>query len=99
MSEMGITAIYPGPNLSQRNHKEGVYPYLLRHITSAYPNHVWGIDSRVHSLTSWLDVSGGDLGLVLPIRRQLGTRSNIGVALCAHGNATCFGTNGASDLQ
>jgi putative transposase len=44
MSEMGIAAIYPGPNLSQRNQKEGVYPYLLRHITSAYPNHIWGID-------------------------------------------------------
>ena len=44
MQEMGIAAIYPGPNLSQRNHKEGVYPYLLRHITSAYPNHIWGID-------------------------------------------------------
>ncbi len=41
---MGIAAIYPGPNLSKRNHKEGVYPYLLRHITSAYPNHIWGID-------------------------------------------------------
>src|SRR5258706_11935231 len=44
MQEMGIAAIYPGPNLSQRNQKEGVYPYLLRHITSAYPNHIWGID-------------------------------------------------------
>ena len=44
MSEMGIAAIYPGPNLSQRNQREGVYPYLLRHITSAYPNHIWGID-------------------------------------------------------
>src|SRR6266516_310591 len=44
MSEMGITAIYPGPNLSKRNLREGVYPYLLRHITSAYPNHIWGID-------------------------------------------------------
>ncbi len=28
----------------KRNQKEGVYPYLLRHITSAYPNHMWGID-------------------------------------------------------
>jgi len=44
MSEMGIAAIYPGPNLSKRNQTEGVYPYLLRHITSAYPNHIWGID-------------------------------------------------------
>ena len=44
MNEMGIAAIYPGPNLSRRNHKEGVYPYLLRSISSAYPNHIWGID-------------------------------------------------------
>jgi putative transposase len=44
MQEMGIAAIYPGPNLSKRNQKEGVYPYLLRHISSAYPNHIWGID-------------------------------------------------------
>jgi putative transposase len=44
MQEMGIAAIYPGPNLSKRNQKEGVYPYLLRHVTSAYPNHIWGID-------------------------------------------------------
>lgn len=27
MQEMGIAAIYPGPNLSKRNQKEGVYPY------------------------------------------------------------------------
>ena len=44
MREMGIAAIYPGPNLSKRNQREGVYPYLLHHITSAYPNHIWGID-------------------------------------------------------
>src|SRR5947199_10269197 len=44
MQEMGIAAIYPGPNLSKRNQKQGVYPYLLRHLSSAYPNHIWGID-------------------------------------------------------
>lgn len=44
MQEMGIAAIYPGPNLSKRSQQEGVYPYLLRHISSAYPNHIWGID-------------------------------------------------------
>jgi putative transposase len=57
MSEMGIAAIYPGPKLSKRNQKEGVYPYLLRHITSAYPNHVWGIDItyiRLHA--AWMYV-------------------------------------------
>lgn len=44
MREMGISAIYPGPNLSRRNHKQGVRPYLLNNITASYPNHVWAID-------------------------------------------------------
>jgi putative transposase len=44
MREMGIQALYPGPNLSRRNHKQSVYPYLLNNITASYPNHVWGID-------------------------------------------------------
>ncbi len=44
MQEMGIAGISPGPKLSQRQPEHPVYPYLLRHITSQYPNHVWGID-------------------------------------------------------
>jgi putative transposase len=44
MREMGIQAIYPGPNLSRRNHKQSVYPYLLNNVIASYPNHVWGID-------------------------------------------------------
>jgi putative transposase len=44
MREMGIVAIYPGPNLSRRQHKEHVFPYLLRNVTVSAPNHVWGID-------------------------------------------------------
>ncbi len=44
MHEMGIAAIYPGPNLSRRQFKEQVYPYLLRNVSVSYPNHVWGID-------------------------------------------------------
>nr|WP_244422472.1 IS3 family transposase [Ktedonobacter racemifer] len=44
MREMGIAAIYPGPNLSRRSQQERVYPYLLRHVTCKYPNHVWGVD-------------------------------------------------------
>jgi len=44
MKEMGITAIYPGPNLSKRNLQHRTYPYLLRNIKPEYPNHVWGID-------------------------------------------------------
>ncbi len=44
MREMGIVGIHPGPNLSQRQLEHRVYPYLLRQVTAAYPNHVWGID-------------------------------------------------------
>src|SRR5205823_13848852 len=44
MREMGIAAIYPGPNLSKRNQKEGVYPYLCRHTTSASHNPIRRID-------------------------------------------------------
>jgi putative transposase len=83
MREMGIAAIYPGPNLSKRNQGEGVYPYVVRHITSAYPNHIWGIDITYMRPAWRLDVPGGDPGLVLSLGGQLGTRSDAGVALCA----------------
>jgi putative transposase len=55
MREMGLTAIYPGPNLSRHDPQHKVYPYLLRHVTAAYPNHVWGIDITYIRLRSgWL---------------------------------------------
>lgn len=44
MREMGLAAVYPGPNLSKRAHQAAIYPYLLAHITASYPNHVWGLD-------------------------------------------------------
>jgi len=43
MREMGIAGICPSPNLSQRNLEHRVYPYLLRQVTAAYPNHIWGM--------------------------------------------------------
>lgn len=44
MREMGIEGIHPGPNLSKRTQKDGIFPYLLRHTTSQYSNHIWGLD-------------------------------------------------------
>jgi putative transposase len=44
MQEMGIMAIYPGPNLSRRHHAHQVYPYLLRGVTANAPNQIWGVD-------------------------------------------------------
>ena len=44
MREMDIAGISPGPNLSKRNPEHRVYPYLLRGLTAAHPNHVWSIE-------------------------------------------------------
>jgi putative transposase len=44
MHEMGILAIYPGPNLSKRAQQASIYPYLLKNVQASYPNHVWGLD-------------------------------------------------------
>ena len=44
MREMGLVAVFPGPNLSKPAPGHKIYPYLLRHVTASYPNHVWGID-------------------------------------------------------
>ncbi len=55
MREMGLAGIAPGPNLSQRLPTQQVYPYLLRQVTAAYPNHVWGIDITYIRLSAgWL---------------------------------------------
>jgi putative transposase len=46
IQEMGLAAIYPGPNLSKRAHQAAIYPYLLADTTASAPNHIWGIDVR-----------------------------------------------------
>jgi len=58
MREMGLSAICPGPNLSKRYADHAVFPYLLRHLTAAYPNHIWGID------ITYVRLPGGWLYLV-----------------------------------
>jgi len=55
MQEMGIAAISPRPNLSRRHPDHQVYPYLLRHTSSQYPNHVWGVDiTYVRLRAGWM---------------------------------------------
>ena len=44
MREMGLVAVYPGPNLSKAAPGYKIYPYLLRNVTANQPNHIWGID-------------------------------------------------------
>jgi putative transposase len=55
MQEMGLIAIYPGPNLSKRHPEHQTFPYLLRDVTPNAPNHVWGTDITYIRLRSgWL---------------------------------------------
>ena len=44
MGEMGICPIYPKANLSKRNFKEAIVPYLLRNFEAQLPNQAWSID-------------------------------------------------------
>ena len=55
MREMGLEAVYPGPNLSRRNQEHRVYPYLLRGVTISAPNQVWGTDiTYIRLARGWL---------------------------------------------
>ncbi len=55
MREMGIAGIVPGPNTSQAATEHRVFPYLLRHVTASYPNHIWGIDiTYIRLLNGWV---------------------------------------------
>lgn len=55
MREMGICAIYPGPNTSRRNFQHRVYPYLLRGLRVTRPDQVWGVDiTYIRLLAGWL---------------------------------------------
>jgi len=66
MQQMGIAAIYPGPNLSKRNSDHAVYPYLLRGIKAERPNQIWGID------ITYIRLSGGWMYLVVSQGRTQG---------------------------
>jgi len=55
MREMGITAIYPAPRLSQRHPEHKIHPYLLRNLVIEIPNQVWGLDiTFVRMRGGWL---------------------------------------------
>jgi putative transposase len=58
MHEMGLYAVYPGPNLSKRAREAAIFPYLLAHVKAATPNHIWGID------LTYIRLQGGWMYLV-----------------------------------
>ena len=55
MQDMGLRAIYPGPNLSRRAQQHAIYPYLLHGLKIEQPNQVWGVDITYIRLRSgWM---------------------------------------------
>jgi putative transposase len=44
MKKMGIEALYRRPNTSRKQPQNPVFPYLLRGLEIAAPNHVWAMD-------------------------------------------------------
>lgn len=55
-AEMGLTTLYPKPNLSRAGGAESrVYPYLLRDLVIDRPDQVWGVDITYIRLTGgWM---------------------------------------------
>jgi len=55
MRQMVIAGISPGTDLSRRNPEHRIYPYLLRGVAAAYPNHIWSIDITYFRLVAgWM---------------------------------------------
>jgi putative transposase len=72
LQEMGLAAVYPGPNLSKRARQAAIYPSLLVHTTASAPNHIWGIDiTSIRLRARWM-YAGFDPGLVLALCRKPG---------------------------
>jgi len=55
MAILCLKAIYPGINLSKRNQKHSVYPYLLNNVSITRPNQVWSTDiTYIRLRRSWV---------------------------------------------
>ena len=55
MQEMGLVAVYPGPNRSLRARQAAIFPYLLANVTANMPNHIWGIEiTNIRLRAGWM---------------------------------------------
>ena len=84
MRVMGIVALVPRPGTSKPAPGHKIYPYLLRNVTIAEPNHVWAID------ITYIPMQHGFLYLVAVIPANalhslgLGEPRSSGVAIVEH---------------
>jgi putative transposase len=61
MREMGISAVYPKPNLSKPDSQNKIYPYLLKGVDVKGSNHVWSTD------ITYIPIRGGFMYLTVII--------------------------------
>ena len=55
MRRMGIEALYPHPDTSKPCPEHSIYPYLLKGISAAYPNHIWATDiTYIRLKNTWM---------------------------------------------
>ena len=86
--EMGLSTLFPKPNLSRPSRMDHrVYPYLLRGLSIERPNQVWGVDITpikpyLYPSAGRLFVPGGVFRLVLAPGRGMGIVRNSGTAFC-----------------
>ncbi|MBP5407484.1 IS3 family transposase [bacterium] len=67
MDKLGISAIYPKPNLSKPKKENRKYPYLLRNIPITHANQVLSTDITYIKNGSRICLSGGGNRLVQPL--------------------------------
>jgi putative transposase len=58
MKLLGLEAIYQKPDTSKPRPSHKIYPYLLRGVKAACPNHIWGAD------IAYVRMRGGFMRLV-----------------------------------
>jgi putative transposase len=107
MKRMGISAIYRRPNTSKPAAGHKIYPYLLRGMKIARPNHVWAMD------ISYIPMRRGFVYLAAVVdvfsRRVLAHRVSITMeaafcvealeeALARHGRPEIFNTDQGSQF-
>lgn len=89
MQEMGLAAIYPGPNLEQAQFAASHLSLFAARADDRPCEPGVGDRHHVYPAAERLDVSGSDLGLVLAIRDRLAVGSEPGTALCSGGCKSC----------
>ena len=98
MRTMGLTALYPGRNLSLANQAHKIYPYLLRNLIIDRPNQVWSTD------ITYIPMAKGFVYLVAVIdwysRRVLSWRlsNTMDTSFCIDSLEEAIEQNGAPEI-